>query len=62
MASLEDRIAARLHRTLDHLEAAGFEAPAAKRALAVNGPDDPVIVMTVEDVARVAVSAARPEA
>jgi hypothetical protein len=54
MLSVEERIAARLHQALDHHERAGVSAPAAERGLAVGGPDRPVIVVTVEEVARIA--------
>ncbi len=54
MLTLEQRIAARLHNALDHHERANNFTPEARRGLAVGGPDDPVIVLTVEDVARIA--------
>ncbi len=54
MLTLEERIAARLHEALDHHERANISAPAAERGMAVGGPDDPVLVLTVEDVARIA--------
>jgi hypothetical protein len=54
MLTVEERIAARLHEALDHHEAAGISAPAARRGLAVGGPRTPAIVLTVEDVARIA--------
>ncbi len=54
MSSLEERIAARLHRALDHHERANICTPFARRGLAVGGPDEPILVLTVEDVARIA--------
>lgn len=62
MASLEERIAARLHQALDRLAAAGMSAPSAERGLAVGGPDQPEILLSVADVARiVAQEVTRPE-
>jgi hypothetical protein len=62
MASLQERIAARLHQTLDHLEAAEMSAPSAERGLAVGGPDQPEILLSVADVARIAAQeVTRPE-
>lgn len=54
MASLEERIAARLHQALDQLEGAGMSAPTAERGLAIGGPDRPEILLTVDDIARIA--------
>jgi hypothetical protein len=54
MASLEERIAAQLNAVLDHQERGGFSAPDADRGLSIGGPDAPRIVLTVEDVARIA--------
>ena len=59
MASLEDRIAARLHDVLDHQERGGFSSPAAERGMCIGGPDNADIVLTVEDVARIAAIVAR---
>ncbi len=58
MPTLADRIAARLHHALDHHDRAGISTPAAERGLAVGGPDHPVILLTVEDVASIAAHAA----
>ncbi len=57
MSTPEEQIAARLHRALDHLERAGFTTFTAERGMAVGGPTAPDIVLTVEDVARIAAAA-----
>ncbi len=54
MLSLEEHIAARLHRALDLHQRAIICTPFADRGLAVGGPDQPTVVLTVEDVARIA--------
>ena len=54
MSPLADRIAERLHHALDHHDCAGISAPTAERGLAVGGPDNPVVVLSVKDVARIA--------
>lgn len=60
MASLEERIAARLREVLDHQERGGFAAPPdTERGMAIGGPDNPEIVLTVEDVARIAAQVAK---
>jgi hypothetical protein len=59
MDSLADRIAARLHAALDRQVAAGFVAIQAQRGLASGGPEEPVIVLTVDDVARIAAQVAQ---
>jgi hypothetical protein len=61
MPSLEESIVARLHQALDHHERAEIFAPTAERGLAVGGPDVPVIVLTVEDLARIAANVASVE-
>jgi hypothetical protein len=53
----EECIAARLHQALDDHERARIGTPAAERGMAVGGPTAPDIVLTVEDVARVAAAA-----
>ena len=58
MTDLAARIAAQLHTAIDHQLAAGITAPADERGLAAGGPDAPVIVLSVEDVARIAAQAA----
>ena len=58
MTTLEERIAARLGLALIHQERAGFEAFGAERGLATGGPAEPVIRLTVEDVARIAAQVA----
>jgi hypothetical protein len=59
MPTLEERIAARLHQALDHHERARIECFTAERGLAVGGPDIPIIVLTIDDVARIAADTAR---
>ena len=59
MPSLEERIAARLHEALDHHKRADISVPHAERGLAAGGPDGPVILMTVQDVARIAAEVGR---
>jgi hypothetical protein len=58
MPTLEQRIAARLPQVLDHQERARISSPTAERGMAVAGPDAPEIVLTVEDVARLAAAEA----
>jgi hypothetical protein len=58
MTIVEDGIVARLHQALDHHERADISTPTAERGLAVGGPDTPVIVLTISDVARIAAIAA----
>jgi hypothetical protein len=60
--TMEERIVTRLHQALDQLSAAGVEAPTAERGLCVGGPDNPIIVLTVDDVSRIAALAARGDA
>jgi hypothetical protein len=62
VSNLEQRTATRLHQALDHHERAEIFAPTARRGLAAGGPDVPVIVLTVEDVARIAAQAVGVEA
>jgi hypothetical protein len=57
MPTPEERIAARLHQALDHHERAGISTFTAERGMAVGGPTAPEIVLTVEDVARIAAAA-----
>jgi hypothetical protein len=57
MPTPEERIAARLHLALDHHERARISKFTAERGMAVGGPTAPGIVLTVEDVARVAMAA-----
>jgi ribosomal protein S18 acetylase RimI-like enzyme len=61
MPTVKQRIAARLHEALDHQERADISAPAARRGLAVGGPDAPAIVLTVEDAARIAAATLDPD-
>jgi hypothetical protein len=58
MPTLEEYIAARLHQALDHHERARISKFTAERGMAVGGPDAPDIVLTVEDVARIAAAVA----
>jgi hypothetical protein len=57
MPTAEEHIAARLHQALDHHERARISAPAAERGLAIGGPSALDIVLTVDDVARIAAAA-----
>jgi hypothetical protein len=58
MAPLEELIFARLHEALSHHAAARISVPDARCGLATDGPDEPVIRLTVEDVARIAAQVA----
>jgi hypothetical protein len=62
MPTLEEHIAARLHRALDHHEGARIDVFTAQRGPAVGRPDVPIIVLTAEDVARIAAGAVRLKA
>lgn len=53
MASLQERIHTRLEWALAHQERAGCET-FGQQGLASGGPDDPVIRLSLEDVARIA--------
>jgi hypothetical protein len=53
MQSVEQRIAARRHHALDHLERDQFSAPYATRGMAVARGVAADIVLSVEDVARI---------
>jgi hypothetical protein len=50
-------VGATRRQALDHQERARISAPTAKRGLAIKGPDAPEIVLTVDDVARIAAAA-----
>jgi hypothetical protein len=56
---LADRIAERLHEALDRQVAAEISVRHAERGLAAGGPDEPIIALTVEEVARIAARVAR---
>src|SRR4051812_26220540 len=59
MASLEERIAAELHRVLDHQIRGGFGVPPSTvRGMTDGTPEHPEILLTVEDVARIAANVA----
>ena len=51
--SLEQRIAERLHWTLDRLAATGRMLPDAERGLCMDGSDAPTVVLTIEEAARI---------
>ena len=57
MSTTEDRIAVRLYAALNHHMTGETTAPVAAHGLAVGGPDNPRIVLTIEDVARIAAAA-----
>ncbi|MEV4351210.1 hypothetical protein AB0J83_42675 [Actinoplanes sp. NPDC049596] len=59
MTDLAQRIADRLHETLDQRVATDFHIPHVERGLAAGGPDEPIIAITVEEVARIAARVAR---
>ncbi|WP_130507872.1 hypothetical protein [Krasilnikovia cinnamomea] len=59
MTDLAQRIAARLHETLDQRVGAEISVQHAERGLAAGGPDFPIIALTVEEVARIAARVAR---
>ena len=58
MTTLAEKIAARLGLALIHQERAAFEVHWARRGLATGGPDNLVVRLTVEDVARIAAQVA----
>jgi hypothetical protein len=62
MATLQDTIRARIEAALDHLEGMEGIRPEAERGMATGGPDHPVIRLTLDDVARLAVLAAEEHA
>jgi hypothetical protein len=57
MPTPEERIAAGLHQALDHHERARISKFTVERGMAVGGPTAPGIVLTVDDVAPIAVAA-----
>jgi hypothetical protein len=59
---LADRIAERLHEALDQKVAAEISIDHVERGLAAGGPDEPIIALTVEEVARIAARVARDSA
>jgi hypothetical protein len=56
MVELEQRIAALLDQALDHRQGAGIEALTAERGLAAEGLYTLATVLTLEEVARLAVT------
>jgi hypothetical protein len=50
----KQQIAARLHQAAEHRHAAGSEVPFAARGLVVDATTDLVIVLTIDDIARIA--------
>jgi hypothetical protein len=56
---LADRIAEKLHEALDQKVSAEINVGHAERGLAAGGPDEPIIALTVEEVARIAARVAR---
>jgi hypothetical protein len=56
---LADRIAEQLHEALDRQVAAEINVGHAERGLAAGGPEEPIIALTVEEVARIAARVAR---
>ncbi|WP_412746170.1 hypothetical protein [Krasilnikovia sp. MM14-A1004] len=62
MTDLAQRIADRLHETLDQRVGAEINVGHAERGLAAGGPDFPIIALTVEEVARIAARVVRETA
>lgn len=60
MTSLQERIYAQLELALVHHERAGIES-LGRRGLAGGGPDEPVIRLSLQDVARIAASVAQEQ-
>jgi hypothetical protein len=56
---LADRIAESLNAALDSKVAAEIFVGHAERGLAAGGPEEPIIALTVEEVARIAARVAR---
>ena len=61
MTELAQRIADRLHEALDQRVSAEIHVGHAERGLAAGGPDEPIIALTVEEVARIAARVARED-
>jgi hypothetical protein len=61
MSTTEGRIAVRLYAALNHHGNAEITAPVAAHGLAVAGPENPRILLTVEDIARIAAAAVADE-
>jgi hypothetical protein len=59
MNDLATRIAEQLHAALDRNVGAEISVRHAERGLAAGGPDEPVIALTVEEVARIAARVVR---
>jgi hypothetical protein len=59
MNELAQRIADRLNEALDQRVSADIHARSAERGLAAGGPEEPIIALTVDEVARIAARAAR---
>ncbi|TDO32267.1 hypothetical protein [Paractinoplanes brasiliensis] len=59
MTELAQRIADALNEALDQRVATDYFAGHVERGLADGGPDEPIIAMTVDEVARIAARTAR---
>jgi hypothetical protein len=61
MNDLAQRIADRLNETLDQRVATDHHLPHVERGLAAGGPDEPIIAISVDEVARIAARVARED-
>ncbi|MBM2622784.1 hypothetical protein JIG36_45520 [Actinoplanes sp. LDG1-06] len=59
MTELAQRIADALNEALDQRVATDFNVGHVERGMADGGPDEPIIAMTVDEVARIAARTAR---
>ena len=62
MNELAQRIAEALNEALDQRVATDYYVGHVERGLAAGGPDEPIIALTVDEVARIAARAARDNA
>ena len=62
MNELAQRIAEALNEALDQRVATDYYVGHVERGLAAGGPDEPIIALTVDEVARIAARAARDDA
>jgi hypothetical protein len=62
MNELADRIAEKLHEALDEKVSSEINVGHVERGLAAGGPEEPIIALTVEEVARIAARVARDTA
>ncbi|MCM4077524.1 hypothetical protein [Paractinoplanes hotanensis] len=62
MNELAQRIAEALNEALDQRVATDYYVGHVERGLAAGGPEEPIIALTVDEVARIAARAARDDA